>query len=111
MSDFDVDRHLRAKIAELTEECKVLRAQLGNTHRALVLEAQQKTPLTVRAASDGWGAVDADGNNVGGGCSIEGWLRAVRWTERQHEIGVCAKCLLPPGCPDCRAVHDVPIGA
>lgn len=23
----------------------------------------------------------------------------------------CAKCGLPPGCPDCRAVHDVPIGA
>ena len=41
MSDMDIDRHLRAKIADLTEECKVLRAQLENTHRALVLELQQ----------------------------------------------------------------------
>jgi hypothetical protein len=23
----------------------------------------------------------------------------------------CAKCGLPPGCPDCRAVHDVGLGA
>ena len=26
MSDMDIDRHLRAKIADLTEECKTLRA-------------------------------------------------------------------------------------
>ena len=28
MSDMDIDRHLRAKIADLTEECKTLRTQL-----------------------------------------------------------------------------------
>ena len=28
MSDMDIDRHLRAKIADLTEECKTLRSQL-----------------------------------------------------------------------------------
>ena len=26
-------------------------------------------------------------------------------------IALCEKCGLPPGCPDCRAVHDAPIGA
>jgi hypothetical protein len=25
--------------------------------------------------------------------------------------GRCVKCGLPPGCPDCRAVHDVGLGA
>jgi hypothetical protein len=26
-------------------------------------------------------------------------------------LGVCRKCGLLPGCPDCRAVHDVGLGA
>jgi hypothetical protein len=52
----------------------------------VVLETRA-APLTVRVAADGWGAVDADGNNVGGGCSLEGWLRAVRWTEKMHGLG------------------------
>ena len=46
-----------------------------------------KSALPVRAMADGWGAADTDGNNVGYGCSLDGWMRAVRWAERQHGIG------------------------
>jgi hypothetical protein len=102
---------LRATQCDCTTKIAADGAQVTFCSSAQMARARAMTQLTVRAASDGWGAADAEGNNVGGGCSLEGWLRAVRWTERQHKIGVCAKCGLPPGCPDCRAVHHVGIGA
>lgn len=36
MSDMDIDRHLRAKIADLTEECKTLRGEQSVLARLLV---------------------------------------------------------------------------
>ena len=32
-------------------------------------------------------------------------------TKMRRALGLCEKCGLTPGCPDCRAVHDVPEGA
>ena len=32
-------------------------------------------------------------------------------TKVRRALGLCEKCGLTPGCPDCRAVHDVPEGA
>ena len=43
-------------------------------------------PLQVRTVADGWGALNVDGTNVGYGCSLDGWMRAVRWAERQHGV-------------------------
>ena len=57
------------------------RDQMQRAHLAVLADENERlkiktTPLSVRTASNGWGAVDHDGNNVGGGCSLEGWLRA-----------------------------------
>ena len=40
MSDMDIDRHLRCKIADLTEECKTLRSERDVLVR-LLLEADK----------------------------------------------------------------------
>jgi hypothetical protein len=44
------------------------KAQIAAVRDLEFQQAKKMAPLTVRAASDGWGAVDTDGNNVGGGC-------------------------------------------
>ena len=42
----------------------------------------------------------------------EGWQHmAIAQLECFTGGAACAKCGLPPGCPDCRAVHDVGLGA
>jgi hypothetical protein len=39
----------------------------------------------------------------------EGWQHmAIETLESLTGGAACAKCGLPPGCPDCKAVHDVP---
>lgn len=31
--------------------------------------------------------------------------------EMRRTLGLCERCGLEPGCPDCKAIHDVPEGA
>ena len=38
-----------------------------------------------------------------------GWDAAMK--EMRRTLGLCESCGLAPGCPDCKAVHDVPEGA
>lgn len=51
----------------------------------------------VNKPSDGWELIVS-------GESVPSYRARVR-------IALCGKCGLPPGCPDCRAVHDVGLGA
>jgi hypothetical protein len=57
MSDMDIDRHLRAKIADLTEECKTLRASLTAAYKAAneaVSAARTPPAFTHAGKADGW---------------------------------------------------------
>ena len=46
-----------------------------------------RAPLSDDDALKAWWSVAPDGTNVGGGCSLDGWMRAVRWTEKMHMVG------------------------
>jgi hypothetical protein len=118
VSDMDVDRKLRAEIADLTDECKTLRYELTRAIAQRDDEGDRLDWLMVRL-------ITLDG------VSTRARLRQLANTsdpaefrERlDEERGERAQCvrrmsdgricgLRAASCPDCgRAVHDVPQGA
>lgn len=91
--DMDIDRHLRAKIADLTDECKTLRSQLEHwktfaIHAEGEHAAWKKTAIELDEELRALKAATADGRTY----TQADLLEAVR-TER-HACSICVWMVL-----------------
>ena len=84
---------------ELHECRKEMIAAAAVLVRTLTAVAVQTTPLTTPRIDAAFWSHDADGKNMVGGCSLEGWRRCVQWVELQHGIG-------SPGAPSSTTKED-----
>ena len=63
--------------------------------------------LALANAADGVGVLHFDGDDM----PPEVQSMQAATVAAREVLGLCKKCGLPPGCPDCCAVHDVGLGA
>jgi hypothetical protein len=90
------------------------RGQAEEALRWMRHEYERMLPLTqkLEEARDVWRAIHdeaefTDTPNKGAVTLVTSEMKGLM----SRALGLCENCLLLPGCPDCRAVHDVPEGA
>ena len=106
-------RHVMAMTEEGLHRKSAIAAELAHRDMDIArLRAALMELLACHTESAGWSMsmlanrAEFDAMLVRSQERIEAAIGAAR-----QALGMCQKCGLPPGCPDCRAVHDVPEGA
>ncbi len=115
MSDMDLDRELRCKIADLTDECKTLRYELTRAIAQRDDEGDRLDWLMVKLGGNVTRALLGELAHTGDPAEFRARLDDVRGergqcVRRMADGRICG--LRAASCPDCGpAVHDMPQGA